>query len=150
MQTDPETQTAAERNEALFRRIIEEGFNQGNLAVADEVLSPHIAEHQAGMGAGPEGLKGAITYLRSVFPDFRLTIEDTVTAGDTIWVRMRARGTQQGPHLGLPPTGKPIDIYVIDICRFEGGKMVEHWGVPDRLALLEQLGFLRRPQAAPA
>lgn len=150
MQTHEETPTTAEQNEALFRRIIDEGFNQGNLAVADEVLSPQIAEHQAGMGAGPEGLKGAITYLRSVFPDFTLTIEDTVTAGDTIWVRMRARGTQQGPHMGLPPTGKPIDIYVIDICRFEGGKMVEHWGVPDRFALLEQLGLLPRPQAAPA
>lgn len=142
MQTGEETLTTAERNEVLFRRIIDEGFNEGHLAVADEVLSPGIAEHQAGMGAGPEGLKGAIIYLRSVFPDFKLTIEDMVTKDDTIWVRMRARGTQHGPHMGLPPTGKPIDISVIDICRFKGGKMVEHWGVPDRFAIMEQLGLL--------
>jgi predicted ester cyclase len=32
----------------------------------------------------------------------------------------------------------------MDVCRFEGGRIVEHWGVPDRFAQLAQLGLLPR------
>ena len=58
------------------------------------------------------------------------------------------RGTQRGPFLGLPPTGKSMTIEVIDIGRFEDGRLVEHWGVPDRLGALEQLGGAPRPERA--
>jgi predicted ester cyclase len=62
---------------------------------------------------------------------------------------MTSRGTHRGPFFGLPPTGKPFTITVFDVCRFEAGRIVEHWGVPDRFALLEQLGGLPpRPAAA--
>ncbi len=138
-------ETAA-RNRELFSRVVTEGFSQGNLTVIDELISLRHAEHQAGMGPGPEGVKGAIAYLRSVFPDFTLTIEDMTTEGDTVWARLRARGTHEGPHMGFAPTGRCIDIDVIDICRFEDGLMVEHWGVPDRFTLMEQLGLLPAPQ----
>lgn len=138
-------QTGA-RNAALFRRIIEEGFNRGILAVVDDVISPCHAEHQPGIGPGPDGLKGAISYLRSAFPDLTLAIEDMAVDGDKVWAWIRARGTHQGPLMGWPPTGLPMEIDVIDVCRFEDGQMVEHWGVPDRFALLEQLNLLPRPQ----
>ena len=36
-------------------------------------------------------------------------------------------------------------IDVIDIARFEDGKMVEHWGVPDRLGGMMQLGLVPGP-----
>lgn len=148
MSTHRETLDTAARNRDLFRRVVDEGFSQGNLDVIDALISPHHEEHQSGMGPGPEGVKGAIAYLRSVFPDFTLTIEDMTTDGDTVWARLTARGTQRGPHMGMPPTGRSIEIDVIDICRFEGGQMVEHWGVPDRFALMEQLGLLTEPPAA--
>lgn len=38
-----------------------------------------------------------------------------------------------GSIFGFPPTGKSIEIDVMDVVRFEDGKMVEHWGVPDQL-----------------
>ncbi len=148
MSTHGEALETAARNRELFRRVIEEGFSQGNLAVIDELISPDHEEHQPSMGPGPAGVKGAIAYLRSVFPDFTLTVEDMTTDGDKVWARLKARGTQRGPYMGMPPTGRRIEIDVIDICRFEGGKMVEHWGVPDRFALLEQLGLLPGPQPA--
>lgn len=126
----------------LFRKIIEDGFSRANFAVIDEIVAPHIVEHQAGMGQGPAGVKGAISYLRSVFPDFTLTVEDMTCDGDKVWARLRARGTHDGPHMDMLPTGRQIDITVFDICRFEDGMMVEHWGVPDRFTILEQLGML--------
>jgi predicted ester cyclase len=145
MSTDDRGRAIAERNAALFRRVIEEGFNAGRLAVADEVIAPDQREHQPGLGPGPEGLKGAIRRLRSAFPDLTLTIEDITADGDKVWARLKARGTQRGPHMGRPPTGRRIEIDVIDVCRFADGQLVEHWGVPDRFTLLEQLGLLPPP-----
>lgn len=46
-----------------------------------------------------------------------------------------------------PPNGKPFQITVYDTCRFENGRIVEHWGVPDRFALLAQLGMLPRMES---
>jgi hypothetical protein len=65
-------------------------------------------------------------------------LEDLVENGDTVWGRSTCTGTD-------PRSGKSISIPVIDICRFENGKLVEHWGVPDRFALLHQIGALPPP-----
>lgn len=81
--------------------------------------------------------------MHAAVPDIAYTIEDFVEAGDAIWVRVRARGTVTGPFFG-PPPGRPVDFTVIDIARVAGGRIVEHWGVPDRFAMLAQAGVLDR------
>ncbi len=63
----------------------------------------------------------------------------------TIWARFTARGANIGPFLG-PPAGKSMRVTVIDICRFENGRIAEHRGVPDRFAVIKQLGLLPQPQ----
>lgn len=133
-------------NEGVFRRLIDEGFNKGNLAAVDELFAPNFVERQDGI-APPniEGLKGAIVGLRTIFPDLKLTIEEIVASGSKTWARITSRGTQQAPFMGRPPTGKSFAITVIDICRFENGKIAEHWGVPDILSLMGQLGILSPP-----
>ena len=138
----PELNTP-ELNKEVLRRVIEEGFNKGNLDALDALFAPNFQEHQHGMvPPNLEGVKGAITYLRSVFPDLQLTIEDSIAQGDKVWVRITARGTQRGPIRGKPASGKPFAITVIDIARIVDGKMVEHWGVADRFHQMEQLGVL--------
>lgn len=132
-------------NTDVFRRVIEEGFNRGNFDAWDDCFPPSYVEHQYGSSSTLAGFKQAIGGLRRAIPDLELTIEDMVTSGDTVWVRMTARGTQLGSYMGFAPTGKTFSICVMDICRFEGGKIVEHWGVPDRFATLHQLGLLPAP-----
>lgn len=136
---------SAEQNKQVFRRVIEEGFNSGNLAALDEFFSTTYQEHQFGLPPTLEGFKEDIHGLRAAFPDLKLTIEEIIAEGDKVWARMTARGTHRGQFMGLAPTGKSFAITVIDICRFENGKIVEHWGVPDRFHLMAQLGALPRP-----
>jgi predicted ester cyclase len=76
-----------------------------------------------------------------------LTIEDVVADGDRVWARLRATGTNTGPFIG-PPTGKQMSVDVIDICRLSNGRIVEHWGVADRLATMQQIGRMRQPSGA--
>ena len=131
-------------NEAIYRRLIEEGFNRGHLEVADELVAPGSIEHQRGGGGdGPEGAKNTIKYLRGAFPDFHITIDEVVAVGDKVWARQRGGGTNLGSFAGHPPTGIKAFTDVIDVCRFEGGRIVEHWGVPDQLGMMLQLGHVK-------
>ena len=134
-------------NVELFRKIIEDGFSKGDVAIVDEIASPDFVEHQYGFTPpNASSVKRAIVGLHKAFPDFSLTIEELVTADDKVWGRMTARGTQKGQLGPMPPTGKKIEVTVIDIMRFRDGKLVEHWGVPDRFAMMEQLGMKPPPK----
>jgi predicted ester cyclase len=137
-----------ETNEQLFRRIIEEGWSKGDTAVVDELASPDFVEHQYGL-VSPDaaGVKDQIASLHRAFPDFSMTVEDLVRSGDRVWGRMTARGTQEGQFGPIPATGKRVEITVVDIMRFKDGKLVEHWGVADRFAAMEQLGMKPPPRA---
>ena len=133
-------------NEELFRTFIDDGFSKGDITVFDQYASPDFIEHQNGFNPpNAEGAKKSISNLHKAFPDFSLTIEDIIIKDDMIWGRMTARGTQKGQFGPLPPTGKKFEITVIDIMRFNNGELVEHWGVPDRLGLMEQLGMKPPP-----
>lgn len=134
--------SVTEANIATVRRAIDEGWNKGNLEAIDELFAPDFVEHQAGIGPGRDGVKGSIRILRTAFPDLNLTFEDVMADGDAVWVRLSARGTHQGPFMGLPGTGLPIHLTVIDIVRVVDGRLVEHWGVADRLSVAQQIGLV--------
>lgn len=139
---------STEQNKEIFRRVIEEGFNKGNLQALDECFTPQVIEHQFDMPSTLEGMKGSVSYLRDTYAPFSLTIEDMVADGDMVWARMTGRGTDSKGLMGRPPTGRSFAIAVIDVVRIENGKIVEHWGVPDRFHQLAQLGLLPTPQPA--
>jgi ketosteroid isomerase-like protein len=142
-------QMSAEQNMAAFRRIIEDGFGRGDLAVVDEIVDAACVEHQPGFEPPDrEGVKNGIRYLHRAFPDFSMTLEHVTADGDLVWGHARARGTHTGSLGHIPPTGKRMAIDVIDLCRFRDGKIVEHWGVPDRLSQLQQLGLVPEPRPA--
>ena len=115
--------------ESIVRRLIEEGFNKGDLEVVDAITSPVLVEHQnfgPGHAPGAEGVRAVVESLRRAFPDFRLTIEGLVADGDTVWLRMVATGTNDGSFMGNPPTGRTMRTDVFDALRVEDGLIVEH------------------------
>ncbi|MFZ1878905.1 MAG: ester cyclase [Gaiellaceae bacterium] len=138
--------------ETVVRRLIEEGFNEGNLDVCDALTSPDLVEHQEfgpNHAAGAEGVKAVIASLHGAFSDFHLAIEHLSVDGELVWLHMTGSGMNDGTFMGNAPTGRPMRIDVFDLIRVADGQMVEHWGVPDRLGSLFQLG-LARPAAAAA
>ena len=142
---------AANKNEENYRRLIEEGFNKGNMAAVDEVVSADLKEHEnmpPGIPPGLAGLKILIGALRAAFPDGKTTIDDITMDGDKVWSRGTSRGTNTGPFMGMPPTGKRVTYEFMDVCLFAGGKIVEHWGVTDSLVMMQQLGVVPTPEEA--
>jgi predicted ester cyclase len=131
------------------RRLIEVGFGQGDLAVLDELMAEDIVEHQRGNRPGRDGAKAVVRTLHGSMADFSMTVEDLAVSGNTVWTRNRARGVNTGSVMGNPPTGRPVELDVIDIVRFEDGRAVEHWGIADQLGLMLQVGAApgrRRPE----
>jgi predicted ester cyclase len=131
----------------VLQRMFDEGFSTGDDSIVDELCAPDLVEHQFGLaGRGTAAIahvKAAIRDVHGMAPDLRFTIEDVAQSGDTIWVRVRGRGTATGPFFG-PPSGRALDFTVIDVARVVDGRIVEHWGVPDRFAVLAQTGVLGR------
>ena len=142
-------QETIERNVAATRRLFEEGFTRGNADVCDKLVSPDAIEHQRGLKGGIEGTKETIRTLHEWFSEFELTIDDLGALGDQVWIRATGRGLNTGSIFGRPPTGRRSEITVFDQVRFRDGRIVEHWGVPDQLGLLMQLGLFGRPEPAP-
>lgn len=134
-----------EANKAAIRRYYEEAWNNQNLDVLPELLSPDYQNHNPfipGMPTGPEGVPIVINALASVFPDLRYVIEDQIGEGELVVTRWSFHGTQQGEFMGLPATGKPVSFSGISIERFVDNRIVEHWRVTDELSLLQQLGVI--------
>lgn len=136
---------SAEGNRILFARFHEEVFNKRNVAALDDYFAADYIEHLPpfpGSPGGLEGLKQFVTILLTAFPDFRSTVEDTIIEDDRAVGRVTAGGTNTGPFLGIPPTGKKITWTEIHIARVANGKIVEHWASIDQLGMLQQLGII--------
>lgn len=135
---------STEDNKALVRRGFEEIWNRGNLAVIDEFIAPNYVDHEPTTTLqGPEAHKQFVLMYRSAIPDLHITIEDQIAEGDKVVTRWTARGTHQGPLMGIPPTGKQAVVTGID--RFANGKAVEAWNNFDALGMLQQLGVVPAP-----
>jgi steroid delta-isomerase-like uncharacterized protein len=91
----------------------------------------------------PKGKAGVGLLFQSMFdafPDFEMIVEDTIVENDKVVIRVTARGTHQGEFMGIPPTGRRIEVPLIDIMLVRDGKIAEHWGVMDGAAMMQQLG----------
>lgn len=148
--------TTQATNHEVYRRLYD-AVNSRELpliaATVDELFHPDAVFHNAAQAAVPaaEAVKGAWAMLLRAFPDIQVTVEDTVTEGDTIVFRNTVAGTHQGQFRGLPPTGNKINYGEVFIIRFADGRVVEGWGIVDVFSQLQQLGAIgERSRSSPA
>jgi predicted ester cyclase len=136
----------AEQNAATYRRWFDEGCSQGKLELVDELYAPDYVTHSVGPDLPPtrEGLKLFIGALREGIPDLTCPVEEVVAEGDRVAGRFSLKGTHGGTLLGIPATGKPIDVGVMVIAHFDAhGQWLEDWVSWDQLGLLQQLGVVQ-------
>lgn len=135
---------SAEKNKALARRFYE-AFNVGNPDALDEVVAPDYIQHSPGVPPGRDGVKTYGGMFRAAFPDAHLHVEGLIAEGDRVTGRWTVHGTQKGELMGIPATGKTIQISGIDIWRVENGLLAEHWDAWDQMGMMQQLGAMTPP-----
>lgn len=142
--------TPAAADNGAIARAFYQPFNTGDTSVYDRILAENWADHPLGQGQQPgrAGFAAVIAAYRAVFPDLTVTNEDVLVAGDKVTVRSTARGTQKGPLLGIPPTGKQVEFMTIDIHRIANGQIAESWHIEDYLSLIFELGATIAPPAS--
>jgi len=136
------------QGKSIVRRVLDEAFNQGNLTIVDELVTPDGISHHSSWGtpANRMGLKQLIAMFRTAFPDLVCTIEDEITQGNKIAAHWTMRGTHKGRFLGNPPTNKPILVQGLIYARIEKHQVVENWILVDEIGMLQQLGLVPSPR----
>jgi predicted ester cyclase len=131
-------------NKALVQRFYDEVVNQKNLAALGQFVAPNAVNHTVPSGL-PQDPNQFLGMHLNAFPDVHVTVQDLLADGDKVVALVNIHATQQGAFRSVSPTGKPITITAIHIFRIANGKMVEHWGLADRLGALQQLGVTTVP-----
>ncbi len=133
------------QNRQIVRKLFNDLFNKGNLAVADQIIAPNHVSHDPAtpdFGKGPEGEKQIVTLYRGAFPDLHFTIDQIIDADDFVTTRYTATGTHKGELRGIAPTNKAIKVEGMVINRISRGRIAESWVNWDALGLMEQLGVV--------
>jgi steroid delta-isomerase-like uncharacterized protein len=130
-------------NRDAARRIIDDVWNDGDLAAVDDLFADEYVMRNPGLPEeirGPDGFRGVVRQFRSAFPDIDWTIEHLLDDDDMVHLHYTVRGTHEGELMGIPPTGESVEFTGMTLLRFEDGKAVDDWGVYDALGLMQQLG----------
>lgn len=138
---------SVEENKALYRRWFEEVVNDGDLALADELLAPDYRLHFPGAPQpfDRDGHKQLVMMFRTGFPDWIETVDEVIAEADKVVIRVTGRGTHEGEFQGIPPTGASVTATGVGIGRIENGRIAESWAAYDALGLMQQLGAVPAP-----
>ena len=148
----------AESNKNLVRRFIQKTFNEGELSLLSDFMSPDVVNHELADSFGDsepahhdiKWMADFVYLYRYAFPDLRLDIQDQIAEGDRVVTSLRMRGTHENALMAIAASGRKIDIAGIRVDRMAGGKIVESWVHVDALGMLRQLDALpalnRQPQ----
>jgi steroid delta-isomerase-like uncharacterized protein len=137
-------------NKSVIRAFTEDVLNQGRWERMNELVKEDFIELDPlpGQQQGREGLKDVLVGMRTAFPDMHWTIAEQVAEDDKVVTRFTWTGTHRDTFLGIPATGKPVEVKGVVIDRLEAGKMADSRILMDTLALLQQLGVIPAPPAS--
>jgi len=129
-------------NKTVIRRFIEEILNEGRFEQLEELVLEDFVELDPlpGQAQGREGLREVVRQMRGAFPDMHWVVEEMVGEADKVCTRFTWTGTQHGPFLGLPVTGRRVTVKGVVIDRLSAGKMADSRILMDTLGMMEQLG----------
>ena len=129
---------------AIVLGYIEEVLNTGSQDAVDAFIDPAYVRHDPGLPftvEGPDGIRQLMGAFRTAFPDIHVACQAVIADGDQVALYSLVSGTNRGELMGMPPTGKSINMGAIEIYRVAGDKIVEQWVVADNAAMLRQLGI---------
>ncbi|MFI9510209.1 ester cyclase [Nocardia sp. NPDC052566] len=148
---DEQESGVVEAHKEVVRRIVHEVFEQGKLELVDELLAEDFVDHSLqhalffGADSGREGFKKMTMLARAGVHDLTAELDLVVAEGDLVAARVLAKGVHGGELLGVPPTGRPVDLADYHYFRFRDGKVREHWNQFNALEVLQQLGAIAQP-----
>ena len=138
----PEQPTTADTTDiTTVVRAFYEPFRTGDTSTYAQVLDENWVDIPLAPGQqqGPAGMAAQIALFRHAVPDYQVTHEHLLAAGDKVAVRNTVFATHQGAFIGHQPTGRRIEMRTMDIHQVRDGKIVITWHLEDFAGLVAQL-----------
>jgi steroid delta-isomerase-like uncharacterized protein len=135
-----------EKNKAVARTFFEEVLGQGKLERYSDSHTADFVAHSAARDYTLAEDMAAAREERTALPDMQIAVNHMVAEGDLVVVHWTVRGTNTQPGMGLPATGKPVNVSGMTLFRFRAGKISEEWNAWSMLSVLKQVGLLCPPQ----
>lgn len=134
-----------DQNKLLVRRYYDEVVNTGDVDRIPEFVASDFVEIYNGARneCGIEGAKAHIQEVRSTFADLQLTVEQQIAEGEWVVSQVTACGVHTGNWMEMTPTGKVVEISVVNVDRIVNGKITEHGGAANMLESLLQIGAVK-------
>ncbi len=139
-------------NRAKMQRFYDEVFNAHNPNAIDSFCTTAFVDHMPDPGTDGKGIEVTKTSFKNFFagfPDIHVTTHFIVAHGDTVTSYINMTGTNSGPMMGMAATNKKVDVDAIDIVVLKDGKATDRWGYSDAMKMMQQLGLMPAPGAAP-
>lgn len=133
--------------ERLIRHYFEDVWNKADHPLADSIFAaPHVLHDPTHMwvARGAEGMKRLVSTYQTAFPDVQTRVDQLLRAGHYVTTRWTFTGTHAGPFFHFAPTGKRVEVPVMQIDRFENDMCAETWSLWDTLGLYIQMGVAPR------
>jgi steroid delta-isomerase-like uncharacterized protein len=115
-------------NKALVRSFFHELWDEGDLSAIERYVDRCYVKYSSyppDHGTGTHGIIDHVRRIRCAFPDIRCYILQIVAEGNRVAVDFFATGTHSGDFMGLPPTGRQVDIRGVAIHRVVDGKITQ-------------------------
>ncbi|MFC9504484.1 ester cyclase [Streptomyces sp. NPDC057002] len=128
----------------LIEKAWTAAWGEGDADALDTLLSPdYLRRSSDPHPLDLDAFKASIVSTRAAFPDLVTTIDEIVVEGDRAAIRWHSTGTHVNSFLGVPPTGRHVDVSGATFARFDGDRIVEEHVTWDPRALLSALGVIR-------
>jgi predicted ester cyclase len=134
-------------HEQLIQRIFDEIINDGNVDAADELMTEDFVDHGPMGDQNRDDFKQLVTMWRTAVPDVHCAVEDIFSEGDNVAWIVRVTGTHTGEMVGIPPSGRSIELVSPNIGRVRDGRAAEHWADQSMFQFLSQIGAIPVPGA---
>lgn len=125
-----------QRTHRVFRELITEG----EMTLVEELIAADFVDHRG--PPGREGFTMGLAMVRAAFPDWSSTVDAIIVEGDTVAAMWTVRGTQRGEFMGIPASGRKVEMQEAGFLTFKDGQLLEIRRVADELSLMRQLGVI--------
>jgi len=131
-------------NKELVKRFFNEVLTQRKTGVADQIFHSDFVHHSFPVTTkGPQAMKDSVNIFLPAFPDLKAFVEEAIEEGDTVSTKGYWTGTHKGVFMGIPSTGKNVNVKYIDMWKIKDGKLYESWVQMDNAGLMQQLGVIK-------
>jgi steroid delta-isomerase-like uncharacterized protein len=127
----------------MSRRIAAYAKRDAAALAATHAENSSVASPMGGVQEGREEIERVYRNWFAAFQDIKTEQDDLLIDGDRVVMIARVSGTHSGDFMGLPATGRQMEVLMVSLMTVTDGFVVDERRIYDFTGLLVQVGVLK-------